>query len=74
MNEVKAVKLAVLAASCGVLAGLHGMSAALHGMLATQDSLGNSRELEGHFGAFPNSIFEFCLIYLKFHLKLAILS
>ena len=50
MNEVKAVKLAVLAASCGVLAGLHGMSAALHGMLATQDTLGNSRELEGCLG------------------------
>ena len=53
-NEVKAIKVAVLATTRGVSAALHGVSAAPrgvpaapHGVLALQDTHRNSRGPEG---------------------------
>ena len=51
---MKAVKVAVLAASCNVLVASRGAPAAKPGMMALQDTLGNSRGyglefLENHF-------------------------
>ena len=56
-NEVKAVKVAVLAAPCNVLVAPRGVSAtpcgvpaALRGMFAIQDTHGNSRGAWGTLG------------------------